>query len=245
MRVDVGIIGGTGIGERLLALGGSPLFVPTVWGVLRGRYIEHRGVNLFVVGRHSAGHRVPPHKVNYRAMAVGMKQLGVAACLSTAASGSFRQEWMPGTLVACSDFLDFTGRFPTLFDRSIQHTDFTAPFSERARAALISAASQLGYSIQGHGVYLSDNGPRFETPAEIEMYKSLGADLAGMTAASEAILMHEAGVEYGCLAIVTNLVAGISPDPISHQEVLDEMQRSGAKAVEVLLRAALSLAGVV
>ena len=207
------------------------MFVPTPASILRGhRYIEHQGIKLFVIGRHSAGHRVPPHKVNYHAMALGMKQLGVRACLSTAASGSFRRDWLPGTLVACTDFLDFTGRYPTLFDRTVVHTDFTVPFSEIARSALLSAGAKLGYEIQERGVYLSDNGPRFETPAEIEMYKSLGADLAGMTAATEAVLMHEAGVEYACLAIVTNLAAGISSDPITHEEVLDEMKRSGAQS---------------
>ncbi|MDR3691566.1 MAG: MTAP family purine nucleoside phosphorylase, partial [Fimbriimonas sp.] len=185
----------------------------------------------------------PPHRVNYRAMALGMKQLGVNACLSTAAVGSLRTNWGAGTLVVCSDFLDFTGRNLTLFDRQVVHRDFTDPFGPNARAALLRAASEVGEAVQPKGVYLCGNGPRYETPVEIDLYKNLHADLVGMTAATEAILMREAEVEYGCLAIVTNLAAGISKTPLTHEEVVDEMNRSGGRAVSILLKAASLVAG--
>ena len=241
MKVDVGIIGGTGIGDRLMRLGGTALHVPTEAGCLRGRYVEVDGLKLFLIGRHSAGHKVPPHMVNYKAMALGMKQLGVKGCLATAAVGSLRVDWPAGTMVACSDFLDFTGRFLTLFDREVVHTDFTNPFGTNSHTAISGGASDVGETIHKGGVYLCGNGPRYETPVEIELYKNLGADLVGMTAASEAILMREAGVDYGCLAIVTNLAAGISDMPLSHEEVVEEMNRSGEKAVKILLRAAQRL----
>jgi 5'-methylthioadenosine phosphorylase len=241
MQVDVGIIGGTGIGDRLLAFGGKPLFVPTSEGVLRGRYVEVDGVRLFLIGRHSAGHKVPPHKVNYRAMALGMKQLGVKACLATAAVGSLNPSWEAGTLVVCSDFLDFTGRNPTLFDREVVHRDFSAPFGVKSRAALLEAGKAEQCDLKDGGIYLCGNGPRYETAFEIDWYRKIGADLVGMTAASEAILMREAEVDYGCLAIVTNLAAGISPTPLSHEEVVEEMNRSGERAVKILLSAAKNL----
>lgn len=242
VRVDVGIIGGTGIGERLLDFGGEPLHVPTAVGVLRGRLINAEGVSVFVVSRHSAGHKVPPHKVNYAAMAHGMKAIGAKGCLSTAAVGSLRREWGPGTLVACSDFLDLTARSLTLFDQTVIHRDFTDPFGVPTRRALLHAAQELGESVEDGGVYLCANGPRYETPHEIDLYRTMGADLVGMTAASEAILMREAEVDYACLAIVTNLAAGISETPLDHQEVVDEMKRSGERAVRILLSAAKRLA---
>lgn len=240
--VDVGIIGGTGIGDRLLAYPGEALHVPTSVGMLRGRKVQVDGLSLFLVSRHSAGHKVPPHHVNYAAMALGMKEAGVKACLSTAAVGSLRPEWGPGTLVACSDFYDLTYRNLTLFDRSVVHRDFTHPFGVAGRAALLEAASENSDSVQDGGIYLCGNGPRYETPAEILLYRQFGADLVGMTAASEAILMREAEVDYACLAIVTNLAAGISPTPLNHQEVVDEMLRSGDRAVKILLAAARILA---
>lgn len=242
MRIDVGIIGGTGIGERLLEYGGKPLHIPTPSGILRGRQIEIEGVSLLLVSRHSAGHKVPPHLVNYRAMAHGMHAAGVKACFSTAAVGSLRPEWGPGTLVVCSDFLDFTYRNLTLFDRTVVHRDFTDPFGPNARRALLEAADETGEAVQDKGVYLSGNGPRYETPQEIQTYRQLGGDLVGMTATSEAILMREALVEYACLAIVTNLAAGISETPLDHQEVVDEMHRSGERAVKLLLQAAKRIA---
>src|SRR5580700_6582563 len=135
MQVDVGIIGGTGIGDRLLKFGGVALHVPTAAGLLRGRYVQINGLNLFLIGRHSAGHKVPPHKVNYKAMALGMKALGVKACLSTAAVGSLRRDWPAGSLAVCCDFLDVTGRHQTLYDRKVVHRDFSDPFGPNSVAA--------------------------------------------------------------------------------------------------------------
>jgi 5'-methylthioadenosine phosphorylase len=91
------------------------------------------------------------------------------------------------------------------------------------------------------GVYAGLNGPRYETPAEIQLYKKWGIDLVGMTGSSEAVVMREAGVEYSCLAIVTNLAAGLTENMLSHEEVVDEMERSGEIAVTMILDTALQV----
>ncbi|MBS1719777.1 MAG: MTAP family purine nucleoside phosphorylase [Armatimonadetes bacterium] len=242
MRLKVGIIGGTGIGERLLAEGGKTLVVPTPEGMAKGKLVNFGGTDVFLLGRHAAGHKVPPHKVNYRAMTLAMKQLGITNVLSTAAVGSLREDWNTGTFVACSDFFDFSFRNPTLFDREVVHTDFSHPFGERGRAALLGAGSTLGYTVHPKGIYLIGNGPRYETPEEIQLYRRLGAELVGMTATTEAILMREAGIDYACLAVVTNLAAGISPTPLNHEEVADAMKLHGEQAVEILRLAVKTLA---
>jgi len=241
MQFDVALLGGTGIGSRLVALGGKPVHIPTPHGTIRGRHLEYQGANLLLMSRHSAGHKVPPHKVNYVGMATALQQLGVKYCLASAAVGSLRRDWGPGTLVACSDFFDFTGRFATMYDTTVVHTDFTYPFAESVRGALMDTATVEGLVVEPKGVYLGGNGPRYETPGEILYYASMKADLVGMTASSEAIVMREAGVDYGCLAVVTNLAAGISDQQLSHQEVEDEMNRSGEKAVKLMLGTALKL----
>ena len=237
MRIDVGIIGGTGIGDRLAELGGRPLHVPTEAGTLRGTLVEVNECSILILRRHSAGHKVPPHKVNYRAMAIGLQKLGAKACFASAAVGSLRREWGAGTFVNCSDFVDLTSRNLTLFDRTVQHTDFTTPFDPLCRNAIDLAATSVGVGIKPKGIYICGNGPRYETPHEIDLFQHLG-DLVGMTAATEAILMREAGIPYGCLAVVTNLAAGISLDALSHEEVVEEMVRSGEKAIRILLAAA-------
>lgn len=234
MRIDVGIIGGTGVGDRLLALGGRALHVPTERGLLRGNAIELGGRKVLLIGRHSAGHKVPPHKVNYAAMALGLKALGATTCFATAAVGGLRPDWYPGDLVICDDFLDYSGRNPTLFDRVVRHTDFTEPFGHRGRKALRDSAADRNIRAHHGGTYLCGNGPRYETPEEIRQYHKFGADVVGMTAATEAILMREAGIDYACLAIVTNLAAGISPTPLTHEEVVEMMDRTGPVVVELL-----------
>lgn len=240
MKIDVAIIGGTGIGDRLSALGGSPIVVPTEFGPARGTLIQHDDAAILLVKRHSAGHKTPPHAVNYRAIATGLRSVGVKACFSSAAVGSLRREWGPGTLVNCHDFVDLTSRNLTLFDRKVVHTDFTTPFDPICRRAIEIAASRTGIALEPRGIYICGNGPRYETPHEIDLFQAIG-DLVGMTAATEAIAMREAGVPYGCLAVVTNLAAGISETPLDHQEVVDEMNRSGERAVAALLDAAVEV----
>lgn len=242
MNFDAAIIGGTGVGSRLIALGGAPVHIPTPVGAIRGRHLEHQGANILLLSRHSAGHKVPPHKVNYVGMATALQQLGVKYCLASAAVGSLREDWGPGTFVACSDFLDFTFRNTTVYDATVVHTGFNDPFSPELRAKFLLEGSKIGVDVNPKGVYLAGNGPRYETPHEIVLYRQFGADIVGMTATSEAIAMKELGIQYGCLAIVTNLAAGISPIEPNHQEVEDEMKKSGEKAVKILLGTAVSLA---
>lgn len=236
MRIDVGIICGTGVGSRLAAMGGRPLVVPTRFGPLRGRVLDEHGVRVLAVQRHAAGHKTPPHAVNYRAMAAGLAQLGAKACFASAAVGSLRRDWPPGILINCSDFLDLTGRRLTMHDRLVRHIDMTTPFP--ARNLLTKAMSELAVEAHDGGVYLSADGPRYESPQEIRMMATLGGELVGMTAATEAILMREAGVPYACLAVVTNLAAGISETELHHGEVEDMMKVRGETVVRVLLKAA-------
>lgn len=236
VKFDVGLIGGTGIGEILLRLAGGPVHVPTPFGLLRGRALEVKARRVLIVSRHSSGHKVPPHSVNYRAMAMGLRSVGARVCFSSAASGSLREDWPGGTMALCNDFLDLTGRNITLFDREVVHTDFSAPFGKKGRKALLEAAKAQGIPMQ-EGVYVCANGPRYETPREIQLYRQFGGDLVGMTAATEAVVMREAEIDYSCLAVVTNLAAGIGPHELSHSEVVDEMKRSGKKAVDLLLDA--------
>jgi 5'-methylthioadenosine phosphorylase len=229
LRADVGLVGGTGVGGRLEALGGSALVVPTPFGPLRGRLVEVEGLSLVVVRRHAEGHKVPPHAVRYDAIADGLRRLGVRACLSSAAVGSLRADWGVGTMAACTDFLDASGRGLTLFSTEVKHTDFSSPFP--------ASGFLEGEGVVAPCVYACMDGPRYETPFEVSLLRKLGADVVGMTAASEAIAMREAGVAYGCLAIVTNLGTGLAASQLSHGDVGEAMEQMGEKAVRVLLGA--------
>ncbi len=243
MRIDVGIIGGTGIGDRLLELGGTPFQLVTPSGIFRAVHAEYMGISIALLSRHSAGHKLAPHRVPYETMTRGLDELKCRFCLATAAVGSLDETKGPGTLLACRDLLDFTDRQPTLHHRQVVHRDFTNPFSELVSRAFIAAGEEQRLTVHDNAVYVCVNGPRYETPHEIKTYRGLGGTVVGMTAASEAILMREAEIEYGCLAIVTNFASGISPTPLNHQEVVDEMNRTGANAVQILLDSARLLMG--
>lgn len=241
VHADVALIGGTGIGDVLATQPGEPLCVLTAFGPLRGRVVQQEGFRLLLLQRHSAGHKTPPHLVNYRAAATGLRQLGIRWCLASAAVGSLRKDWPTGTLIACSDFTDLSARNLTLYSDSVHHTDFSEPFSATVNKALQQAGETTGHPVQPGGVYINGNGPRYETPHEIRLMEKVG-DLVGMTAASEAIVMREAGIEYGCLAVVSNLAAGLEDVELSHEDVVMQMKASGVKALAVLLGAAKILA---
>ncbi len=242
MHADVALIGGTGIGDVLAQEPGQPLCVLTKFGALRGRIVRQAGIRILLLQRHSAGHKVPPHEVNYRAAAQGLKQLGIPYCLASAAVGSLRTDWPAGTLVCCQDFTDPSARNLTLFSDSVQHTDFSEPFSIAVNKALCRAGQETGHPVQPGGIYINSNGPRYETPNEIKILSRVG-NIVGMTAASEAIVMREAGIEYGCLAVVSNLAAGLENVELSHSDVVAELRVVGGRALEVLLKAAQILAG--
>jgi len=160
---------------------------------------------------------------------MALQQVGVGICFATAAVGSLSVARPVGTYVACADFLDLSGRNLTLYDDQVVHTPFAQPFGPRARAAILSSNE---FKIEDGGTYLGLNGPRFETPHEIQMLAAIG-DVVGMTAASEAILMKEAGIEYGLLAVVTNLGEGLG-GPVEHDLVGDVMLSLGPQAVKIL-----------
>lgn len=215
------------------------MHVPTPYGIVRGRLIPIEGKDVFLLSRHSAGHSVPPHLVNYRAMVSALKQLGAQYCFATAAVGSLSLERQVGTLMVCSDFLDLTFRSLTLHDDAVIHTPFAQPFGPDARSALLAGANQEGIAVNDGGVYVGLNGPRFESPHEIQMLAKVG-DVVGMTASSEAVLMKEAGIQYGLLAIVTNLGEGLG-GVVEHEIVGHTMMDLGPKAVSVLKRAVAAL----
>jgi 5'-methylthioadenosine phosphorylase len=237
MAFDFGLIGGSGMAKFLAELGGTPVHIPTERGCVRGRALNYGGHGFLVVTRHAAGHRLPPHRVPYLAIAQAMRSMGVAGCLATAAVGSLRPEWPVGSLAVATDFLDPSARNVTVFDQTVVHTPFSTPFP--LASALVQAAQDVGERVIPESVYVNVNGPRYETPAEIRSSQTLGGDVVGMTCGSEAIAMGEFGVPYGCLCIVTNLAAGLSNVAPNHPEVEAAVNAAGPKVVKILLAAGL------
>ena len=218
--------------------------VDTKFGPAHVTRAQLEGREVVFLHRHASPHdpaqkNVPPHKINYRANIAALKQLGVTGVLASTAVGGLRREWAPGTLVLLDQFLDLTSnRDKTFFDARAVHIDVTAPYCGHLRALLLGVADDLAIDLEDGGTYLCNEGPRFETAAEIRVFARWGADVVGMTGVPEAQLAREAEMSYAAVSIVTNAAAGISDQPLSHDEVVEAMGHALPTVGQLFLEAA-------
>lgn len=250
IQPQVGIIGGTGIGELLgRQVGGEVVHVDTPFGPPSAPPLvaEWEGVPVAFIPRHGAGHRFHPSVVPYRANIWAMKQLGVTAVLATGATGSLREEIEPGQPVICDQLIDRTfRRDATFFDHGLAvHVEFGEPFCPRLRALLARAAESINADVHLSGTYVCMEGPQFSTRAESLMHRAWGGDLIGMTCCPEAKLAREAELCYACVALPTDYDCWRSVDGSRQAEHLLAEIQGNLKAVSEkaisLLGAALRL----
>lgn len=149
---------------------------------------------------------------------------GARRVLLTNAAGGVAEEFSAGDLVIISDHLNLAGRNPLVGanDERLgpRFPDMTDVYNPALRAALANTFRDVGITPH-EGVYAWFLGPTYETPAEVQMAKRMGADLVGMSTAPEAIAIRHMGAEVVGISLVTNLAAGISPVPLSHKEVTE------------------------
>jgi len=231
----IGVITGTGVSEHF-DLSRSKT-VATHYG--KATVYQPRGTHYVIIPRHGAAHRYPPQGINYRANIAAFEQLGVKEILATSAVGSMNPGFKVGEIGLVEQFLDFTKRRQTtFFERQVVHTDMTNPYNRHLNLEVAVAARRMGIEVHPHLVYVCAEGPRFETAAEIKMYKILGGDVVGMTGVPEVVLANEKKLEYASIVIATNWAAGMQPK-VSHEEVLRVMNRSG-KMVKQLIEATIN-----
>lgn len=218
--MTVGIIGGTGALD-LFDSGGNRT-VNTHFGPpsARPERIDINGVQAWFIARHGRPHRIPPHRINYRANIWALRDLGVRHVLAINAVGAVNPDIEPGALVLPDQIIDYTwGRPHTFSDGGsapLRHVDFTAPFDGPARDALVVAG---GDDILDGGVYAATQGPRLESAAEIRRLARDGCDLVGMTGMPEAALAREAGLDYACICVVANRAAGLDAAPLDIEAI--------------------------
>ncbi len=228
--IKTAIIGGTGIYKPEILDHAKTKVQDTPYGqvtIITGYYNEHE---IVFIPRHGIKHSTPPHLVNYRANILALKRLGVENILATAAVGSLYFEFKPGQIVLADQFIDFTkSRALTFYDggeHGVIHCDMTVPYCPDLRSAIMKAGQEKDFDVINGGVYVCTEGPRFETAAEIQMFKNFGGQLIGMTSVPEVTLARELGMCYANISIVTNFAAGISPGILTHGEVLEVMRTS-------------------
>jgi 5'-methylthioadenosine phosphorylase len=224
----IAIIGGTGLYDPRILRNVSEEKVSTPYGEVEYKVGEYAGEAVAFIPRHGSKHSIPPHLINYRANIWAMKKIGVQSIIATTAVGSLNRAMAPGHFVLTDQFLDFTKNRVTTFyeggERGVVHVDVTEPYCPSLRAVLLAAAKENGIAVHDRGTYVCAEGPRFETPAEIKAYALLGGDIVGMTNVPEVVLAREAEMCYATVSMVTNFAAGVSPQPLTHGEVLDAMR---------------------
>jgi purine-nucleoside phosphorylase len=173
------------------------------------------------------------------------RRLGAEIVVLTNAAGGVDPAFGPGTLMVISDHLNLTGRTPLLGpnadDLGPRFPDLTEAWSPRLRAALRAAGEAEGVAL-AEGVYAGLLGPQYETPSEVRMLRTLGADAVGMSTVLECIAARWVGLEVCGVTLVTNAGAGYSGEPLTHEEVLAAGAEAGPRLTRVIRRFLVDLA---
>ena len=202
----IGIIGGSGVYEITHKADSCVnKTVKTDYGEVEVSILDIFSKKVAFIPRHASGHSIPPHKINFRAMP-------------------------PGSFVIPDDFLDFSqNRAKTFYEDKVVHIDVTEAYCPTLRDIL----AESGDVILG-GTYVCTEGPRFETPAEIKMFKMLGGDLVGMTGLPEVTLAREREMCYNSICIVSNYASGISEQELTIDEVFEMVSQKEADLLELI-----------
>ena len=218
-----------GAPEATVRIADLPGFTPPTaighGGEIRAVRVGERRVYLFLGRTHLyEGRGVEPVVHGVRTAAAA----GVRTIILTNAAGGLAPEHRVGQAVIIRDHLNLTARSPLVGATFVDLTDL---YSSRLRAI----CQEIDPSLD-EGVYVQFTGPHYETPAEVRMAGIIGGDLVGMSTSLEAIAAREAGMEVLGISLVTNLAAGISDQPLNHEEVLEAGKSAASRMGELLGR---------
>lgn len=196
------------------------------------------GAQILFLPRHGTGHRLPPHRINYRANLWALRALGAERVVGLAAVGGIGARFAPLALAVPHDLVDYTyGREHSIYDGDqggLDHVDMTSPYCEELRRVLIRACVESGHPVIEEGVYAATQGPRLETTAEIARLERDGCDLVGMTGMPEAGIARELGLCYASLAFVVNWAAGKGEGVITMAEIESHLRECVGRVRTVL-----------
>jgi purine-nucleoside phosphorylase len=164
-------------------------------------------------------------------------RLGVRTLVLTSAAGGINPRFTRGALMVLDDHINFMGANPLVGpneDRfGPRFPDMTAVYAERLRRLADEAAQAIGLTLE-HGTYIAVSGPNYETPSEVRAFRVLGADAVGMSMVPEALVARHMGLEVLGLSCITNMASGLTPGPLSQEEVIETAGRVRAEFVALL-----------
>ena len=207
-KAIVGIIGGSGVYDLPGLTGLREEKISSPWGEPSDalRFGRIGATDAVFLPRHGRGHRFSPSGINYRANIDALKRVGVTDVISVSACGSFKRELYPGLFVLIDQFVDRTYRRQNSFfgDGCVAHVPMAHPIAPRLQRRIAEAAEAEKIAFKLNGTYVCIEGPQFSTLAESLRFQAEGADVIGMTAATEAKLAREAELSYATIAMVTD-----------------------------------------
>ena len=157
-----------------------------------------------------------------------LASVGVKTLILTNAAGGINPGFAPGDLMVIDDHINLLGTSPLIGPNEerfgVRFPDLTHVYSPRLCKLADETAAALGQTLR-HGVYVACHGPSYETPAEVRYLRTIGADAVGMSTVPEAIVARHMGVEVLGISCITNFAAGVRPQPLNHDEVLETAQR--------------------
>ena len=232
-RPAVGMVLGSGLGDFADTLQ-NPLVIPftDIPDFPAATVPGHTGAFVFgtkhgktVVCLQGRLHYYEGHPMSVLTMPVRiMAKLGVKTLVLTNAAGGVNKDYRPGDLMLITDHINYSGSNPLIGEYMPEFgprfPDVSDLYSSGLRLKVKLAAVEAGIGLR-QGVYMMFSGPSYETPAEIRMARILGADAVGMSTVPEAIVAAQCGIKCLGISCITNLAAGVSPNKLSHQEVME------------------------
>lgn len=239
-KVNIAIIGGSGVYDSGIFKKEREIDVQTQYGspsssIEIGDFL---GQKVAFLARHGKNHQFPPHKVPQRANISALKELGVERIIGVCAVGSLEEDYQPGDIVICDQFIDFTKkRDYTFYDAEAVHLSSADPFCLELRELFLEEAKNLNLPVHEKGTYLCIEGPRFSTKAESKFFKDY-ADIIGMTLVPEATLAREMEMCYLSLAAITDWDVWKEGKEVSAEEIINTM-KGNLEKIQQILKAAI------
>lgn len=237
-KAEIAIIGGSGLSEieGMHVLEEVEMDTPFGRPSDRITIAEYSGRRVAFLPRHGHGHRIPPTCVPYAANIWALKKLGVFWVITFSAVGSLNATIAPEHFCIPDQIIDRTRhRRDTFYDDVVMHVSFAYPFNAQLREVLVEACRAEGVQTHDRGTYVCIEGPAFSTKAESELYRTLGADLVGMTAIPEAKLALEAEMAYASVCQATDYDCWLD-QAVTVDEVVTHMKNNVANVHRVIQR---------
>lgn len=244
---EIGIILGSGLGEFADEFNSISISYSEIPGFENSQVQGHKGQLVFseingkkvvmMQGRYHFYEGYSMQTVTYPVKI--MKKLGVKILIVTNAAGAVNKSFTPGDLMFITDHINFMGTNPLIGKNDdtlgTRFPDMSEIYSKELINKAETVAKELKISYQ-KGVYTATTGPSYETPAEINMYRILGGDAVGMSTAPEAIVANYCGIKVLGISCLTNYAAGVTDNPLNHQEVIDTANRVKDNFKNLLLK---------